>query len=94
MDGDDDYDYDLIRNARSVIDITRMTFSSRRRNDGSVLGIIQQQTQRMLPSASERQGSRLVDAVVERKQRQNHPRVIAIGDVHGCIDELQDLPQV
>jgi hypothetical protein len=35
-------------------------------------------------------GLRLVDAVVERaKQRQ--PRVIAIGDVHGCIDELQDL---
>lgn len=35
-------------------------------------------------------GLRLVDAVIERaKQRQ--PRVIAIGDVHGCIDELQDL---
>jgi len=35
-------------------------------------------------------GLRLVDAVTERaKQRQ--PRVIAIGDVHGCIDELQDL---
>lgn len=35
-------------------------------------------------------GLRLVDAVVERaKQRQ--PRVIAIGDVHGCIDELQEL---
>lgn len=35
-------------------------------------------------------GLRLVDAVVERaKQRQ--PRVIAVGDVHGCIDELQDL---
>jgi len=35
-------------------------------------------------------GLRLVDAVTERaKERQ--PRVIAIGDVHGCIDELQDL---
>lgn len=35
-------------------------------------------------------GPLLVDAVVERaKHRQ--PRVIAIGDVHGCIDELQDL---
>lgn len=35
-------------------------------------------------------GLRLVDAVVARaKERQ--PRVIAIGDVHGCIDELQDL---
>ncbi len=35
-------------------------------------------------------GLRLVDAVAERaKQRQ--PRVIAIGDVHGCIDELQEL---
>jgi hypothetical protein len=35
-------------------------------------------------------GLRLVDAVVERaKQRQ--PRVVAIGDVHGCIDELQEL---
>ena len=35
-------------------------------------------------------GLRLVDAVVQRaKERQ--PRVIAIGDVHGCIDELQDL---
>jgi hypothetical protein len=35
-------------------------------------------------------GLRLVNAVTERaKQRQ--PRVIAIGDVHGCIDELQDL---
>ena len=35
-------------------------------------------------------GLRLVDAVTERaKQRQ--PRLIAIGDVHGCIDELQDL---
>lgn len=35
-------------------------------------------------------GLRLVDAVTERaKQRQ--PKVIAIGDVHGCIDELQDL---
>ena len=35
-------------------------------------------------------GPRLLDATIERaKQRQ--PRVIAIGDVHGCIDELQDL---
>jgi Calcineurin-like phosphoesterase len=35
-------------------------------------------------------GLRLVDSVIERaKQRQ--PRVIAIGDVHGCIDELQEL---
>jgi Calcineurin-like phosphoesterase len=35
-------------------------------------------------------GLRLVDAVTERsKQRQ--PKVIAIGDVHGCIDELRDL---
>jgi hypothetical protein len=37
-----------------------------------------------------RLGLRLVDAVVE-KAKQKHPRVIAIGDVHGCIDELQDL---
>jgi hypothetical protein len=35
-------------------------------------------------------GLRLVDAVVERAKAR-HPRVIAIGDVHGCIDELQDL---
>lgn len=35
-------------------------------------------------------GLRLVDAVTE-KAKQRHPRVIAIGDVHGCIDELQDL---
>jgi hypothetical protein len=35
-------------------------------------------------------GLRLVDAVVERA-KERHPRVIAIGDVHGCIDELQDL---
>jgi Calcineurin-like phosphoesterase len=35
-------------------------------------------------------GLRLVDAVVERA-KQRHPRVIAIGDVHGCIDELQEL---
>ena len=35
-------------------------------------------------------GLRLVDSVTEyAKQRQ--PRVIAIGDVHGCIDELQEL---
>ena len=35
-------------------------------------------------------GLRLVDAVIERaKMRQ--PRVIAVGDVHGCIDELQEL---
>ena len=35
-------------------------------------------------------GLRLVDAAVER-MKERHPRVIAIGDVHGCIDELQDL---
>ena len=35
-------------------------------------------------------GLRLVDAVVER-EKARQPRVIAIGDVHGCIDELQDL---
>jgi hypothetical protein len=35
-------------------------------------------------------GPRLVDAVVE-KAKTRQPRVIAIGDVHGCIDELQDL---
>ncbi|KAL3761433.1 hypothetical protein ACHAWU_007392 [Discostella pseudostelligera] len=35
-------------------------------------------------------GPYLVDAVVERA-RQNQPRVIAIGDVHGCIDELKAL---
>jgi hypothetical protein len=35
-------------------------------------------------------GLRLVDAVTERA-KQRYPRVIAIGDVHGCIDELQDL---
>jgi hypothetical protein len=35
-------------------------------------------------------GLRLVDAVVERAKAR-HPRVIAIGDVHGCIDELQEL---
>ncbi|KAL7575892.1 hypothetical protein ACA910_003204 [Epithemia clementina (nom. ined.)] len=35
-------------------------------------------------------GLRLVDAVVERA-KERHPRVIAIGDVHGCIDELKDL---
>jgi len=35
-------------------------------------------------------GPRLLDAVAERA-KQCHPRVIAIGDVHGCIDELQDL---
>jgi len=35
-------------------------------------------------------GLRMVDAVTE-KAKQRHPRVIAIGDVHGCIDELQDL---
>jgi len=37
-----------------------------------------------------RLGLRMVDAVTE-KAKQRHPRVIAIGDVHGCIDELQDL---
>lgn len=35
-------------------------------------------------------GLRLVDAVTERA-KQRDPRVIAIGDVHGCIDELQSL---
>ena len=35
-------------------------------------------------------GLRLVDAVTARA-KQRHPKVIAIGDVHGCIDELQDL---
>jgi hypothetical protein len=35
-------------------------------------------------------GLRLLDAVVERA-KERHPRVIVIGDVHGCIDELQDL---
>ena len=35
-------------------------------------------------------GLRLVDAVVQRA-KERLPRVIAIGDVHGCIDELQDL---
>lgn len=35
-------------------------------------------------------GPRLVESVVERA-RQRQPRVIAVGDVHGCVDELQDL---
>lgn len=35
-------------------------------------------------------GLRLVDAVVQRS-KERLPRVIAVGDVHGCIDELQDL---
>jgi hypothetical protein len=35
-------------------------------------------------------GPRLLEAVVEMQKEQS-PRVIAIGDVHGCIDELQDL---
>ena len=35
-------------------------------------------------------GLRLVDAVTQ-KAKERHPRIIAIGDVHGCIDELQDL---
>jgi len=35
-------------------------------------------------------GPYLVDAAVDRA-RQNQPKVIAIGDVHGCIDELQAL---
>lgn len=35
-------------------------------------------------------GLRLVDSVVERA-KQNAPKVIAVGDVHGCLDELQDL---
>ena len=35
-------------------------------------------------------GPYLVDAAVDRA-RQNQPKVIAIGDVHGCIDELEAL---
>eukprot|EP00584_Thalassiosira_punctigera_P004479 CAMPEP_0172537540 /NCGR_PEP_ID=MMETSP1067-20121228/9123_1 /TAXON_ID=265564 ORGANISM="Thalassiosira punctigera, Strain Tpunct2005C2" /NCGR_SAMPLE_ID=MMETSP1067 /ASSEMBLY_ACC=CAM_ASM_000444 /LENGTH=1114 /DNA_ID=CAMNT_0013322865 /DNA_START=212 /DNA_END=3556 /DNA_ORIENTATION=- len=35
-------------------------------------------------------GPYLVDAAIERA-RQNQPRVIVIGDVHGCIDELKAL---
>jgi len=35
-------------------------------------------------------GPQLLEAVV-RKAKERQPRVIAIGDVHGCIDELQDL---
>ena len=35
-------------------------------------------------------GPYLVDAAIERA-KQNQPKVIAIGDVHGCIDELQAL---
>jgi hypothetical protein len=35
-------------------------------------------------------GPLLVDAITARAV-QRHPHVIAIGDVHGCIDELQDL---
>lgn len=35
-------------------------------------------------------GPHLVDAAIERA-KQNQPRVIAIGDVHGCIDELKAL---
>jgi hypothetical protein len=35
-------------------------------------------------------GLRLIDAVIERAKQQQ-PRVIAIGDAHGCIDEVQDL---
>lgn len=35
-------------------------------------------------------GPCLLDAAAERA-RQNQPRVIAIGDVHGCIDELKAL---
>ncbi|KAL9187522.1 hypothetical protein ACHAXT_001625 [Thalassiosira profunda] len=35
-------------------------------------------------------GPLLVDAAVERA-KQNQPRVIVIGDVHGCIDELKAL---
>jgi hypothetical protein len=35
-------------------------------------------------------GLRLVDAVEERA-KQRFPRVIAIGDVHGCVDELSSL---
>ena len=35
-------------------------------------------------------GPILLDAVVERA-KQRRPRVIAIGDVHGCLDELQML---
>jgi|TARA_B110000305_G_C19336228_1_gene586726 hypothetical protein len=35
-------------------------------------------------------GPLLMDSVIE-KAKQRKPRVIAIGDVHGCIDELQML---
>eukprot|EP00980_Cylindrotheca_fusiformis_P030059 scaffold24294_cov186-Cylindrotheca_fusiformis.AAC.2 len=35
-------------------------------------------------------GLRLVEAT-EQRAKERHPRVIAVGDVHGCIDELQDL---
>jgi len=35
-------------------------------------------------------GFRLSDSAAERA-KQNQPKVIAIGDVHGCIDELQEL---
>lgn len=35
-------------------------------------------------------GPYLLDAAIERA-RQNQPKVIAIGDVHGCIDELKAL---
>lgn len=35
-------------------------------------------------------GPLLVDSVIQRS-RDQHPRVIAIGDVHGCLDELQAL---
>jgi predicted phosphodiesterase len=35
-------------------------------------------------------GPRILDAVAERA-KMREPRVIAIGDVHGCIDELQEL---
>lgn len=35
-------------------------------------------------------GPQLLEAVV-KKAKERQPRVIAVGDVHGCIDELQDL---
>lgn len=35
-------------------------------------------------------GLRLVEAVVQRAKERS-PRAIAIGDVHGCVDELQEL---
>jgi len=40
--------------------------------------------------AAGRLGPLLRDLAVERA-KQRHPRVLCIGDVHGCVDELQDL---